>query len=68
MKSFLIAIVLMSVSSMSYASIYNVDVFAMPVAAVGILFATVLLVAGAFGRPKKKSKNSLMVGAFTRAS
>lgn len=39
-----------------------------PIPAAGILFASALLVLGAFGRKKKKSANTLMVGAFTRAS
>ena len=47
---------------------YNVDVAAVPVPAAGILFASALLGAGAFGRRKKKSANTSMVGAFTRAS
>ncbi len=47
---------------------YNVDVAAVPVPAAGILFASALLGAGAFGRRKKKSAKTSMVGAFTRAS
>ncbi len=48
---------------------YNVDVAAVPVPAAGILFASALLGAGAFGRRKRKSaKTTSMVGAFTRAS
>lgn len=43
-------------------------VSAVPVPAAGILFASALLGAGALGRRKKKSANTLMVGAFTRAS
>ena len=39
-----------------------------PIPAAGILFASVLLGLGVFGRRKKKSANTLMVGAFTRAS
>lgn len=46
---------------------YNVDVAAVPIPAAGILFASVLLGAGAFGRRKKKPKASV-VGAFARAS
>lgn len=47
---------------------YTVDVAAVPVPAAGILFASALLGAGAFGRRKKKSAQNQMVGAFTRAS
>ena len=46
---------------------YSVDVSAVPVPAAGILFASALLGAGAFGRRKKKAKASV-VGAFARAS
>ena len=47
---------------------YNVKVSAVPVPAAGILFASALFGAGAYGRRKKKSSTTLMVGAFTRAS
>lgn len=47
---------------------YNVDVAAVPVPAAGILFASALLGAGAFGRRKKKTAKNSMVVAFTRAS
>jgi len=47
---------------------YNVDVAAVPVPAAGILFASALFGAGAFGRRKKKSAKASMVGAFARAS
>ena len=47
---------------------YNADIAAVPVPAAGILFATALLGAGAFGRRKKKTTKTSMVGAFTRAS
>ena len=47
---------------------YTMDVSAVPVPAAGILFATALLGAGAFGRRKKKSAQNQMVGAFTRVS
>lgn len=47
---------------------YDGDISAVPVPAAGILFASALLGAGAFGRRKKKSLNASMVGAFTRAS
>ncbi len=52
-------------------AIYEVNigaVSAVPVPTAGILFATALFGAGAFGRRKKKSASTLMVGAFTRAS
>ena len=39
-----------------------------PVPAAGILFASALFGAGVFGRRKKKSTKTSMVGAFTRAS
>ena len=47
--------------------INNITVSAVPVPAAGILFASALLGAGAFGRRKKKAKASV-VGAFARAS
>lgn len=47
---------------------YSGSISAVPVPAAGILFASALLGAGAFGRRKKKSAKSSMVGAFTRAS
>lgn len=47
---------------------YSVTVSAVPVPAAGVLFATLLLSAGAVGRRKKKSANTLMVNAFTRTS
>ena len=47
---------------------YNVKVSAVPVPAAGILFASALFGAGVYGRRKKKSSTTLMVGAFTRAS
>lgn len=47
---------------------YSVDVSAVPVPAAGILFASALFGAGAFGRRKKKSAKTSMVGAFARAS
>ena len=47
---------------------YTMDVAAVPVPAAGILFASALLGAGAFGRRKKKSAKTSMVGAFARAS
>ena len=47
---------------------YNVDVAAVPVPAAGILFASALFGAGAFGRRKKKSTKISMVGAFARVS
>jgi len=50
---------------------YEVNISAVstvPVPAAGILFASVLLGAGLYGRRKKKSTANMMVGAFTRAS
>ena len=47
---------------------YSGSISAVPVPAAGILFASALLGAGAFGRRKKKSAKTSMVGAFTRAS
>lgn len=45
----------------------NIKVSTVPVPAAGILFASALLGAGAFGRRKKKAQASV-VGAFARAS
>lgn len=47
---------------------YDGEISAVPVPAAGILFASALLGAGIFGRRKKKSATSVMVGAFTRES
>lgn len=50
---------------------YEVNIAAVstvPVPAAGIMFATVLFGAGAYGRRKKQSTTNLMVGAFTRTS
>ena len=47
--------------------ISDISVTAVPVPAAGILFASALLGAGAFGRRKKKAQASV-VGAFARAS
>ena len=47
--------------------IADISVTAVPVPAAGILFASALFGAGAFGRRKKKAKASV-VGAFARAS
>lgn len=50
---------------------YEVNIQAVstvPIPAAGILFASALLGAGAFGRRKKKPSATVMVGAFARAS
>jgi len=47
---------------------YDGEISAVPVPAAGILFASALLGAGVFGRRKKKSAKTSMVGAFARAS
>ena len=47
---------------------YDGVISQVPVPAAGILFASALLGAGAFGRRKKKSAKTSMVGAFARAS
>ena len=52
-------------------AIYDVKIGAVstvPVPAAGILFASALFGVGVFGRRKKKSSATLMVGAFARAS
>ena len=54
-------------SDLLSSSSSSLTVSSVPVPAAGILFASVLLGAGAFGRRKKKAQASV-VGAFARAS
>ena len=44
------------------------NISTVPVPVAGLLFASVLFGAGVFGRRKKKSKKTLIVGAFARSS
>ena len=81
-KYFLLAAALMSLLSVSFAStlpIFSImgslgsdsgvaESAGISIQVAGILFASVLLVAGSLGRRKKKSKKTLMVGAFTRVN